>query len=147
MDPLFIFKKAVTPFLLPPGVFAVLLMVIGAVTLFRRHWRIGLLNMILGAALWALSTAPVAGGLMRGLEAPFTIPETITKLHTIELTFDVQNTMSFGEGGDEPPGETFTDGVLDLGPTYQVTPSVTEVYGDQGLHPMLPTITASVTEQ
>lgn len=75
MDPLFIFKKAVTPFLLPPGVFAVLLMVIGAVTLFRRHWRIGLLNMILGAALWALSTAPVAGGLMRGLEAPFAIPD------------------------------------------------------------------------
>jgi uncharacterized SAM-binding protein YcdF (DUF218 family) len=71
---LFIIKKLVAPFLLPPGIFVLLLVVIGTALIFWRRWRMGLMNLALGFTLWVLSTAPLANGLMRGLEADFSIP-------------------------------------------------------------------------
>jgi uncharacterized SAM-binding protein YcdF (DUF218 family) len=75
---MFALKKLVTPFLLPPGIIIALLVITGAVLSMGRRWRIGLINLILGLALWAVSTAPVANLLMQGLEAEFTIPNNPT---------------------------------------------------------------------
>lgn len=71
---MFMLKKIVTPFVLPPGIFILFLVVLGITMTFSRRWRIGLMNLALGLALWALASAPVANSLMRGLEAEFSIP-------------------------------------------------------------------------
>lgn len=71
---LFTMKKIITPFLLPPGLFILLLMLIGLAGLVRRHWRVGVSNLLIGLCLYALSIAPVASLLCRGLEADFSFP-------------------------------------------------------------------------
>ena len=71
---MFTFKKIVAPFLLPPGIIILVLVMMGIVLAMGRRWRIGLINLMLGLALWAVSTAPVANLLMQGLEAEFAIP-------------------------------------------------------------------------
>ena len=49
----------------------------------------------------------------------------------------------FGETGAPPTGVTYFPSVLDLGPGYAaVTPLL---YGDQGLHPLMPVFTVTVT--
>lgn len=72
---MFAVKKIVAPFLLPPGIFIVLIIVVGLVLIRSRRWRIGMFNLFIGTALWALSTMPVANGLMQGLESGFSFPE------------------------------------------------------------------------
>ena len=72
---MFAVKKIVAPFLLPPGVFIVPIIVIGLLLIRSRRWRIGMVNLLIGLALWAFSTAPVANGLMQGLESGFSFPE------------------------------------------------------------------------
>ena len=75
---LFTLKKLVTPFILPPGIFVLILLVSGLASLRRRHVRLGLLNILLGICLYALSIAPVANRLVHGLEADFSfqVPST-----------------------------------------------------------------------
>jgi uncharacterized SAM-binding protein YcdF (DUF218 family) len=75
---LFTLKKLVTPFILPPGIFVLILLMIGLAGLRRHHVRMGLLNILLGICLYALSIAPVANRLVQGLEADFSfeIPTT-----------------------------------------------------------------------
>ncbi|MEJ2684057.1 MAG: YdcF family protein [Candidatus Sulfobium sp.] len=70
---MFAFKKLITPFLLPPGVFIAILIVSGLLFL-RKSRKAGVLCIVIGAALWLLSTGPVSDALMRGLEAGLTIP-------------------------------------------------------------------------
>ena len=72
---LFTLKKVVAPFLLPPGIFILLSVLAGVVLTFRRRWRSGMINWVIGLALWSLSIGPVANFLMSGLEAGFAIPE------------------------------------------------------------------------
>lgn len=71
---MFALKKLIAPFLLPPGIFILIFVAVGIVLVFRRHWRVGLMNFFFGMALWVLSIAPVANWLMHGLEAEFSIP-------------------------------------------------------------------------
>jgi uncharacterized SAM-binding protein YcdF (DUF218 family) len=71
---LFFMKKLVAPFLLPPGIFVLLLLVVGLAGMARRHWRMGVLNLFLGLGLYALSISPVSSGLLKGLEADFSFP-------------------------------------------------------------------------
>ncbi|WP_419659849.1 conserved uncharacterized protein, DUF218 [Desulfosarcina variabilis str. Montpellier] len=75
---LFTFKKLVTPFILPPGIFILFLLIIGLVSLKRRHFRLGLLNLLLGIALYALSISLVANRLVQGLEADFSFEVPVT---------------------------------------------------------------------
>jgi uncharacterized SAM-binding protein YcdF (DUF218 family) len=75
---MFMLKKIVAPFLLPPGIIIALLVIVGGVLAMGRRWRIGLINLALGLSLWAVSTAPVANLLMQGLEAEFSIPDNPT---------------------------------------------------------------------
>jgi uncharacterized SAM-binding protein YcdF (DUF218 family) len=72
---MFTFKKIVAPFLLPPGIIILVLVIMGVVLSMGRRWRIGLINLTLGLVLWAVSTAPVADLLMQGLETEFSIPD------------------------------------------------------------------------
>lgn len=70
---MFAFKKFITPFLLPPGIFIVILIVSGFYFL-RKSWQAGVLCIFVGVALWLLSTGPVSDALMRALESGLEIP-------------------------------------------------------------------------
>lgn len=72
---MFIFKKILTSFLLPPGVFIVLLVFSGIWFLFKRQWKSGIINCLIGILMWLLFISPVADVLNRGLEADFKISE------------------------------------------------------------------------
>lgn len=74
---IFVLKKLFTPFFLPPGIFVLLLIVVGLVSLTRRHWRMGLLNLLIAIGLYSLSISPVATYLTRGLEREFHFPPQI----------------------------------------------------------------------
>jgi uncharacterized SAM-binding protein YcdF (DUF218 family) len=72
---MFILKKILTPLLLPPGIFIVILMFSGLWFLFKKNWKAGAINCLIGISLWSLSIAPVSDALMRGLESDLKIPE------------------------------------------------------------------------
>ncbi len=74
---MFLFKKLVTPFLLPPGIIILLLAIVGLASLTRRHWRIGILNLLIATGLYSLSIVPVASYLTHGLEKEFSFPPQI----------------------------------------------------------------------
>jgi uncharacterized SAM-binding protein YcdF (DUF218 family) len=71
---MFALKKTITPFVLPPGIFILAIMFISLVMIYRKRWKLGLANLIVGMMLWALSTAPMANLLIHGLESDYSIP-------------------------------------------------------------------------
>lgn len=70
---MFAFKKFIAPFLLPPGILIVILILSG-LSFLRKSRKAGLLCILVGAALWLLSIGPVSGALMRGLESGLSMP-------------------------------------------------------------------------
>ena len=72
---MFALKKTITALILPPGFFILALILISFPMMVRRRWKLGLINLSMGLILWALSAAPTADLLMRGLESDFSIPE------------------------------------------------------------------------
>ncbi|MEW6162341.1 MAG: YdcF family protein [Nitrospirota bacterium] len=72
---MFILKKILTPFLLPPGIFIVILIFSGLLFLFKRHWKVSIVNCLIGIFMWFLSISPVSDIILRGLESDFRIPE------------------------------------------------------------------------
>ncbi len=72
---MFELKKIITAFLLPPGIFIVLLLFSGLWFLFKKNWKAGIINCFLGISMWAFSISPVADAMLRGLESDFKIPE------------------------------------------------------------------------
>lgn len=72
---MFVLKKTITPFILPPGIFILAIVLTSFGMIYRRRWKLGAVNMATGLALWALSVAPVSNLLMQGLESDFSIPE------------------------------------------------------------------------
>jgi uncharacterized SAM-binding protein YcdF (DUF218 family) len=68
---MFVIKKIVSAFLLPPGLFVMLLAGLGAIFLVRKKIACGLFNLILAGVIWALATAPVADRIMAPLEQPY----------------------------------------------------------------------------
>ena len=71
---MFILKKAVSPFLLPPGIFILLLLLTGIWFLVKKRWTAGVVNLIICGLLWSLSLPPVSDTLLGGLEYSFKIP-------------------------------------------------------------------------
>lgn len=71
---MFVLKKIITPFILPPGLFIVAIVLISWLLLFGKRWKLAFLNLTAGMMLWALSTVPVANFLMQGLESDYLIP-------------------------------------------------------------------------
>lgn len=71
---MFVFKKFITPFILPPGIFIVILIVSG-LSFLRKSGKAGCLCIVVGVTIWLLSISPVSDVLMNGLEAGLTIPK------------------------------------------------------------------------
>jgi len=68
---MFIFKKILTPFLLPPGIFIVCLLFSGAWFLFKKKQKIGIFNIVIGSLMWLLSITPISNLMLRGLDSNF----------------------------------------------------------------------------
>jgi hypothetical protein len=71
---------------------------------------------------------------------PFVIPDSLDSFYNIEIRADVSGSLNFWEDNAAPAGETFTEGILDLGPDKDMVK-----YGDQGLHPFSPKFAITVT--
>lgn len=71
---MFTLKKAITAFILPPGIFILIIVWVSLAMVYSRRWKLGAMNLIVGLMLWTLSTAPVADLLMLGLESELSIP-------------------------------------------------------------------------
>ena len=71
---MFALKKIVAPFILPPGVFILTIVLVAVLMVYRKRWKLGLVNLTAGLLLWILSIGPVANFLMQGLESDFSIP-------------------------------------------------------------------------
>ncbi len=72
---MFEIKKILAPFLSPPGIFIVLLIISGLWSLGKKYWKIGSINILIALLMWSLSTIPVSDMLMRGLESDLKIPD------------------------------------------------------------------------
>jgi uncharacterized SAM-binding protein YcdF (DUF218 family) len=72
---MFILKKLITPFIIPPGLFVVILLLSG-VWLWRRRMRCyASINIVMALMIWAISITPVSEALMGRLEAGLAIPQ------------------------------------------------------------------------
>lgn len=67
-------KKLITPLILPPGIFIIILFWAGFRLMRRKGWKAGVITVTVALALWLCSLGPVANWLMRGLEAGQVIP-------------------------------------------------------------------------
>jgi len=68
---MFLIKKAISAFILPPGIFAVLLIGFGAWFIFQKRRSAGIINCSIGILLWVTSVSPVADVLFKYLEKGF----------------------------------------------------------------------------
>ena len=66
---MFIFKKILTPFLLPPGIFIICLLFSGVWFLFRKKQKIGIFNIVIGCFMWLLSINPISNLMIRELDS------------------------------------------------------------------------------
>jgi uncharacterized SAM-binding protein YcdF (DUF218 family) len=71
---MFMLKKLITPFLLPPGIFILALIALGGWYLRKKEFRTGLGYLVIGSLLWVCSMAPVSDTIVRGLETGLHIP-------------------------------------------------------------------------
>jgi uncharacterized SAM-binding protein YcdF (DUF218 family) len=72
---MFMLKYALIPFILLPGAFITLLIISGIWFLFRKNRKAGMVNLMIGALMWLLSTSPASDALLKGLEHSFTVPK------------------------------------------------------------------------
>ncbi len=68
---MFVLKKIIPPFLLPPGIVICLLFVCGFWLFLKKKRKLSFFIIMMGALLWFVSMAPVSNFLLRGLEAEF----------------------------------------------------------------------------
>jgi len=74
---MFLFKKIVTPFILPPGLFVLALLLSGVFLIFLHRRKIGIFNLAIGLLFWTFCFAPFSNFLMSGLESEFQIPQNV----------------------------------------------------------------------
>jgi len=74
---MFIAKKIIAAFLLPPGIFIVLLLWLGWRLIRKKRRGTGLVLWLLALALWASAINPVASRLQGSLERGFAVPQTL----------------------------------------------------------------------
>lgn len=75
---MFLFKKLITPFLVPPGIFIVVLLCSAWWFLSKKNWKAGLFNFFIACIMWLLSIAPVSNRLLSGLESEYMVPRNAT---------------------------------------------------------------------
>ncbi|HBB67540.1 MAG: hypothetical protein A2X28_09885 [Elusimicrobia bacterium GWA2_56_46] len=95
---MFLFKKLLTPFFLPPGIFAALALG-AAVLLFRKNRKQALAWAAFGALIWAASIKPVGDLALAGLEYAYLPPAEIKADAVVVLTGGVRESVPglFGE--------------------------------------------------
>jgi uncharacterized SAM-binding protein YcdF (DUF218 family) len=74
---MFAVKKVITAFILPPGIFVVLLFLCGFWLGRRKNWKGAVFNVALALALWFVSTMPVADLFLARLEQGEKMPATL----------------------------------------------------------------------
>ena len=74
---MFILKNILTPFLLPPGIFITLLIFTGAWFLHKKKWKPGIVMLIFGCFMWALSISPISDAMIRGIESEYDVPKNV----------------------------------------------------------------------
>lgn len=74
---MFMFKKLITPFLVPPGIFIATLFGSALWFLFRRNRKAGLVNLTIGGLMWIFSTGPIGNAFLIPLERAYKIPSNV----------------------------------------------------------------------
>ncbi|RZB33771.1 MAG: hypothetical protein SRB2_03701 [Desulfobacteraceae bacterium Eth-SRB2] len=74
---MFMMKKILKPFLLPPGIFIILIIFTGAWILHKKNWKAGIMTLLFGGFAWALSISPVSDAMIRSLESEYGISKKI----------------------------------------------------------------------
>ncbi|MBN1662593.1 MAG: YdcF family protein [Deltaproteobacteria bacterium] len=72
---MFILKKIVTPFLIPPGLFVGIFIIAGLWLIKRRKFKAGIFNVLIGIILWLVCMAPVGEFMMKPLEGDLSVPQ------------------------------------------------------------------------
>lgn len=72
---MFLLKKLLTPFLLPPGIFIVVLAAAAVWLFWKRRVKAGLFHVSMALLIWILSTAPFSNAVIGGLESGLRMPE------------------------------------------------------------------------
>ncbi len=73
---MFLLKKIVSPFLLPPGLFIIVLLASGLWLFSKKKCLLaGLVNIVLGASLWLMTILPVSDALVHGLSSDLVLPD------------------------------------------------------------------------
>jgi uncharacterized SAM-binding protein YcdF (DUF218 family) len=72
---IFLVKKIVEPFLLPPGLFILLLLFFGIKFFSKKNWKAGMFNIIIALIMWGMSIMPFSDPLLMRLESGFEIPK------------------------------------------------------------------------
>lgn len=71
---MFILKKIISPFLVPPGVFVTLLLLSCLWFFKRKNRKASAVNLFLAFLIWIASISPVSDAMLRGVEAEFSLP-------------------------------------------------------------------------
>jgi len=71
----FVLKKIITAFAIPPGIFILFLLVAGLFFLIKKRRKTALFNVSLALVIWMLSIFPVGYHFVKGIESGLTIPE------------------------------------------------------------------------
>ena len=74
---MFIFKSLLTPFIVPPGIFISILIIMGAWFLYKKKWKPGIVTLIFVGFAWALTISPVSDVMISGLESEYGIPKNV----------------------------------------------------------------------
>jgi uncharacterized SAM-binding protein YcdF (DUF218 family) len=74
---MYIFKSAVTPFILPPGLFISILIITAVWSLYKKKWKSCFVTLLFGGFMWALSISPVSDAMIRNLESEYGIPKNV----------------------------------------------------------------------
>jgi len=74
---MFYLKKLTAPFVLPPGIFIGVLLVVGFWRLYRRRWQSAAWALGLGIMMWSTAIVPVAHLLAHSLEKRYPVPEKV----------------------------------------------------------------------
>jgi uncharacterized SAM-binding protein YcdF (DUF218 family) len=105
---MYLLKKALTPFLLPPGIFIVCLAGLGTLLLLRKKRIAGIGTLLVACLLWTLSIAPVSNVLFRSLESDFTMPRDLQGDVIILLSGGIYDRAPDLSGVGAPRGETLS---------------------------------------
>ncbi|MDI6801436.1 MAG: YdcF family protein [Thermodesulfovibrionales bacterium] len=102
---MFLIKKTIAAFLLPPGIFILLLYATGLWFLFRKKFAAGIINLCLGILIYVSSISPVSDFAMSRLESGLRIPSNPQGDVIILLGGGVYNNAPDMSGTGVPSGE------------------------------------------